>query len=83
MKSCDSNSIEKEKQIYILIVEDESQMSKLLSNILSPYYSIGIEETVENSIKHSYEKLPDLILCDIKLPDGSGLKILETLKTGG
>ncbi len=67
-------------QTCILIVEDESMMSMLLSEILSPYYSVSIAETVESALEKSYLDLPDLILCDIKLPDGSGLKILETLK---
>lgn len=77
---CDTQNTKDEKLAHILIVEDESLMSKLLSEILSSNYAISIVETVKNALEVSYQELPDLILCDIKLPDGSGLKILETLK---
>lgn len=76
----DDQIIISSKNICVLIVEDESMMSELLTDILSPVYSISIAETVESALEKSYQELPDLILCDIKLPDGSGLKVIETLK---
>jgi len=77
---CDTQNTKDEKLARILIVEDEAQMSTLLSDILSSDYTITVVETVKHALETSYQESPDLILCDIKLPDGSGLKILETLK---
>ena len=75
----DSNN-NNERLNTILIVEDDQLMSDLLIDLLSPIYNINLAETVKDALEKSYQVLPDLILCDIKLPDGSGLKILETLK---
>lgn len=75
-----SNNKNKAKQACILIVEDDDLMSKLLTDILSSDYAVTTADTVKAALEKSYKDLPDLILCDIKLPDGSGLKILDTLK---
>ncbi len=69
-----------EGPLTILIVEDDPMMSDLLIDLLSPDYTVTLAETVKDALEKSYQVLPDLILCDIKLPDGSGLKVLETLK---
>ncbi len=55
-------------------------MSKLLLEMLSTDYTVSSADTVRTALEKSYQDIPDLILCDIKLPDGSGLKVLETLK---
>ena len=76
----DKDTLKKDKPAHILIVEDDSLMSMLLSDVLSSYYIVSVADTVTGALEKSYQELPDLILCDIKLPDGSGLKILQTLK---
>ena len=68
------------KDIQILLVEDDSQLSGMMLEMLSSSYSVSLSETVNDALEKSYQKLPDLILCDLKLPDGSGLNVLESLK---
>lgn len=77
---CDEQNTQVKKLAHILIVEDESMVSNLLKEILTPNYTVSTAGTVKSALEKSYTEIPDLILCDIKLPDGSGLKILETLK---
>lgn len=66
---------------HILIIDDEDQLRKLLGRILSLE---GFEITEAADIKtagqllkmHTYE----VILCDVKLPDGSGLHFIKEIK---
>ena len=78
--ACEKFSKNKARPPHILIVEDDTMMSSLISDVLAPVYSISLAETAESALEKSYQELPDLILCDIKLPDGSGLNILQKLK---
>ncbi len=72
--------INSENRARILIVEDDNLMMNLLIDMLSSSYAISQAGTVQEALERSYHDMPDLILCDLKLPDGSGLTILETLK---
>jgi len=76
----DEQISEKEMDVNVLIIEDENMMSGLISDILSPFYSISVAKTVREALKASFDERPNLILCDIKLPDGSGLEIIKKLK---
>jgi len=65
----------------ILIIEDEKQLVKSIATALrTESYVCEIAYTA----KEALEKIPmfdyDCILLDINLPDGNGLKILETIK---
>lgn len=65
----------------ILIVEDETELSKSISEYLSgESYLCEIAETYTEAINKIEMFHYDCILLDIMLPDGNGLKILEELK---
>ncbi|MGE8432506.1 MULTISPECIES: response regulator transcription factor [Chryseobacterium] len=65
----------------ILIVEDETELSKSISEYLSgENYLCEIAETYTEAINKIELFHYDCILLDIMLPDGNGLKILEELK---
>lgn len=67
----------------ILLVEDDIEiatrlMSKILalSNIDSVYHTTQIKE----AISFLETTTPDLIILDLKLPDGNGMEILKKVK---
>ena len=66
----------------IYIVEDDRNIQEIelfaLKN--SGYQAVGFE-TAKDSYKALSEKLPELILLDIMLPDEDGLSILKSLRT--
>ncbi|MEG0925471.1 response regulator transcription factor [Chryseobacterium sp.] len=65
----------------ILIVEDETELSKSISEYLSgENYLCEVAETYTEAINKIEMFHYDCILLDIMLPDGNGLKILEELK---
>jgi len=64
----------------ILIVDDEKTIRWSLSEALSSQYEVVDADTAEQGLKLFKEKSPDLILLDMKLPDGSGLDVLGAVK---
>lgn len=65
----------------ILIIEDEKELAKSISQYLSAEnYLCEIVSTFEDAIIKIGVYEYDCILLDITLPDGNGLKILEELK---
>ena len=66
----------------IYIVEDDRNIQEIelfaLKN--SGYQAVGFE-TAKDFYKALSEKLPELILLDIMLPDEDGLSILKSLRT--
>jgi two-component system, NtrC family, response regulator len=65
----------------ILIIDDEEQLRKLLSRIISLE---GFETTEAASLKEASAVLAkkdiDVILCDVKLPDGNGVEFVKNTK---
>jgi len=64
----------------ILIVDDEKTIRWSLSEALSTEYDVVDAESKQQGLKLFREKSPDLLLLDMKLPDGSGLDILSAVK---
>lgn len=71
----------KERQVSILIVEDDRYICDLLEDILKPYYKVtktydGLEGWTEVS-KNMY----DIIITDIMMPDMDGIELITRIKT--
>lgn len=65
----------------LLIIEDDSIMSKVLSRMFtSEKYDIKHAATLEDGFKTCLRELPDLVLLDVNLPDGSGLDMCRKMK---
>lgn len=66
----------------ILIIDDEEQLRKLLSRIISLE---GFLVTEANSLKAGTKALMDqaidVVLCDVRLPDGNGVEFVKRIKT--
>jgi two-component system, NtrC family, response regulator PilR len=68
----------------LLIVDDEASLLDFLSIL---FQDEGYEVTTARSVEEARRRLeagtPDLVLCDILMPDGNGLDLLREIKTGG
>jgi len=66
---------------HILIIDDEEQLRKLLGRIISLE---GFKVTEASNLKTAEEMLErmeiDVILCDVKLPDGNGVDFVKKVK---
>jgi len=63
----------------LLIIEDNKDLSQFLKNKLQLEYDTHLSDGTD-AIEMAYEIVPDIILCDINLPDKDGFEICEILK---
>jgi DNA-binding NtrC family response regulator len=70
------------KDIKILIVDDDDNMRENLIDILGEegYKNTGVE-SIELARQQLREEFYNLVLLDIKFPDGSGLELLKGRKS--
>ncbi len=62
---------------HILVVDDERSLREFLTILLEQEgYEVTTAESVATGIAHLHEHTFDLVMCDLKLPDGTGLEVL-------
>src|SRR6185436_3413182 len=65
----------------ILIIDDEEQLRKLLSRIIGlEGFSVEEASTIKEGFATLKRKEIDVILCDVKLPDGNGVDFIKEAK---
>jgi two-component system response regulator RegX3 len=65
----------------ILMVEDEESITVPLSEALNREgFDTRVAGTVADALAQAEEQLPDLVLLDVMLPDGSGYDVARTLR---
>lgn len=65
----------------VLIIDDEEQLRKLLARIigLEGYEVLEAADGV-SGLKKLRQESPDVVLCDVKLPDGNGVEMVGRIK---
>lgn len=66
----------------VLIIDDEEKFRQLLSRIISlEEYTVLQAKNIHQGLQmFQHEKNIDIVLTDVKLPDGNGIELLEKLK---
>lgn len=65
----------------ILIIDDEPQIRTLLGRIIAlEGYRVLEADSIKSGLKQIKQHQPDLVLCDVFLPDGNGVDALGDLK---
>jgi len=64
--------------VHILVVDDEHSIRELLTILLSQEgYTVSTAESVASALSQLADTHFDLVICDLKLPDGNGLSVLQ------
>ncbi|MDW8549131.1 substrate-binding domain-containing protein [Epilithonimonas ginsengisoli] len=63
----------------LLLVEDNSDLSFFLSNKLKSEFDVTTSDGTD-AIDKALNEIPDIIVCDVNLPDKNGFEICEILK---
>lgn len=65
----------------VLIIDDEKQILGLLSRIIGlEGYDVLQAQTCKAALKQMEAHMPEVVLCDVFLPDGSGVELVAELK---
>ncbi len=65
----------------VLIIDDEKQILSLLSRIIGlEGYEVFQATNCKVGIKQLEQNDPEVVLCDVCLPDGSGVELVSELK---
>jgi CheY-like chemotaxis protein len=72
------------KKVTVMIIDDEIHMRRLISRMLkgAGFEVIEVASGAEAlRILHDALEKPDLVTCDISMPDLNGFEILETIRS--
>lgn len=62
----------------VLLVEDEPSLQVALGDcLMDEGYAVTVVGTVESALGALRDERPDLVLCDLRLPDGDGMTVLS------
>ncbi|WP_033563294.1 substrate-binding domain-containing protein [Sphingobacterium sp. SYP-B4668] len=64
----------------ILLIDDHADIRIFLKELLKQEYNIYTADSYDRAVQIATSKLPDLIVCDVMLPDKSGIDVLKRLK---
>ncbi|MFQ5342710.1 MAG: response regulator [Anaerolineae bacterium] len=65
----------------ILVVDDDPAMRRLLTVILeSQDYQVQLASSVANALEAIAQQRPDVVCCDLMMPEVSGLDFLEQMR---
>jgi signal transduction histidine kinase/CheY-like chemotaxis protein/CHASE3 domain sensor protein len=77
----DRNDQAPEKGRVLLVVEDDETFAGVLYNLAHEMrYRCLVAQTANEALELATSYLPNAILLDVRLPDGSGLSVLQFLK---
>ncbi|MDJ0836749.1 MAG: two-component regulator propeller domain-containing protein [Acidobacteriota bacterium] len=71
---------EKKGRLSILLIEDHLEIQAYLHEILDTHYDVYSADTGEKGLAEALAKIPDLVICDVMLPDIDGLDICRQIK---
>jgi DNA-binding response OmpR family regulator/two-component sensor histidine kinase len=66
---------------HLLIIEDNPTIMELLAAQLAERYNIAKAFDGKQGIESALERVPDLIVCDVMMPEKDGYEVCETLKS--
>lgn len=65
----------------ILIIDDENQLRGLLARIIAlEGYEVFQADCCKAGLKQLEQVNPDVVICDVRLPDGSGVELVTEIK---
>lgn len=66
---------------HILIIDDEEKLRSLLAKIISlEGFDVIQAADCRSGLKKMQDNEVDVVLCDVKLPDGNGVELSKTIK---
>lgn len=64
----------------VLVIEDHEEVRNFLVQKLQPYFQVSTAADGATGLRLASETIPDVIVCDVNLPELSGLEVAAALK---
>jgi DNA-binding NarL/FixJ family response regulator len=65
----------------VLVIEDQPQMRRNIATILEMEgFEVAVAENGREGLEKAFASLPDLILCDVMMPEMDGYAVLKALR---
>jgi len=74
-------TLDQNEKPSILVVEDNPQLRQWIASELAEIYNIYKAENGKQGIKVAFDKIPDLIISDIMMPEMSGYELCSSIKS--
>ncbi len=68
-------------EVMALIIEDNDELRQFLEQKLRPHFQVSTAADGAAGLRVAAETLPDVIVCDVNLPELSGLEVVTQLKS--
>ena len=65
----------------LLIIDDESDIRKFITDILQDEYHIIDFSKAQDALDYMVKEIPDLIICDVMMPEMDGFEFCKHIKT--
>lgn len=79
--SMENTNQTEEKELEILVVEDNRDIRNYIRDVLAPTYKVSLAVDGEDGLAKANEKIPDLIVSDVMMPKINGYELCKSLKT--
>ncbi|WP_019948778.1 hybrid sensor histidine kinase/response regulator transcription factor [Hymenobacter aerophilus] len=67
-------------EALVLVIEDNPDVNAFLTQKLQPHFQVSTAFDGATGLRLAAENIPDLIVCDVMLPELSGLEVVAQLK---
>jgi signal transduction histidine kinase/DNA-binding response OmpR family regulator/streptogramin lyase len=64
----------------VLVVEDDDNVSGVMADLLADEFRVTVARDADSGIRLARETLPEIVLCDLFLPDQSGFEVLRAVR---
>lgn len=68
------------KSQTVLLIEDNDELRLFERDLLEEHYNVLEAANGAEGLKMAFEHLPDLVLCDVMMPELSGVQVCELIK---
>ncbi len=79
--SANIETLENNNKLLILLVDDSEDMLYYMSEILKNEYTLYTATNGQQAIDIANKIIPDIIICDVMMPNISGIEVCQKLKS--
>lgn len=65
----------------VLLIEDNEDLLSFLSTLFHPSFHVHTASDGKSGLEASFNNVPDLVVCDVMLPEMDGLQVTSRLKS--